>query len=715
MWQGARYKYWAWLIVAVFMLLVSRAYAWDSSSAYNTIAMSYTANTTITQIINLNATQKSQNSINFVVDVKNGGGRPTHDLSGNPLGYSTQTDSATITIYRYNSAGTLLGTSVSSTYILKNYGSNAGGWSAAPGDNQHPFTQASVTYTGSLADTAYIKIEMKGTDGAWWAGNYGAQWRTPTVTVGSSTTNIVYNSEFGVASNGVQAQGWTPSYGSWSACGVTSGNNTCVTQQAGVTANMWGGGEDLNGGTTNGAAGGYSGTLTSSNATQAAAGTLTPGGSTNVAPAPNIRPTWPVINRAANQIQFGANRNPVWQSWWCDNYWGCGNTFNTTYLNWNQGVGDGFHNYNFTYMRWPGTDNGVSKTIWFRVGFDDNSDLRINGQWVAGGGYCGNGCYRYGSYTAKPGEIVKLEFWSDNNGGNTYIMSVAWDPDGDGVYTLLGSTDVGLQSPTEGGGSYWYSSDITADQTTIMNSARSRVSGVQLGNRIYFEEKAGSANNTVTIEQTGNYNLIQGLSGGDAILDGTGNTINIKQGDVVGRNLIELGVYGNSNSVTIWQSRNITTGTADGTESGGHYAGLGINGNSNTVTIKQGNEGGANSGHVGLMYIKGDSNNMTLRQAGNGDKKAFISVDGNNNSSSIYQYGVGSSHYVDLIMTGNGHTANVTQSGTATHKATINLTNAGGSSILNLTQQGSVGQQYSIMQQCANLNGCSVTLTQGGP
>ena len=427
------------------------------------------------------------------------------------------------------------------------------------------------------------------------------------------------------------------------------------------------------------------------------------------------RPTWPVINRAANQIQFGANRNPVWQSWWCDNYWGCGNTFNTTYLNWNQGVGDGFHNYNFTYMRWPGTDNGVSKTIWFRVGFDDNSDLRINGQWVAGGGYCGNGCYRYGSYTAKPGEIVKLEFWSDNNGGNTYIMSVAWDPDGDGVYTLLGSTDVGLQSPTEGGGSYWYSSDITADQTTIMNSARSRVSGVQLGNRIYFEEKAGSANNTVTIEQTGNYNLIQGLSGGDAILDGTGNTINIKQGDVVGRNLIELGVYGNSNSVTIWQSRNITTGTADGTESGGHYAGLGINGNSNTVTIKQGNEGGANSGHVGLMYIKGDSNNMTLRQAGNGDKKAFISVDGNNNSSSIYQYGVGSSHYVDLIMTGNGHTANVTQSGTATHKATINLTNAGGSSILNLTQQGSVGQQYSIMQQCANLNGCSVTLTQGGP
>ena len=713
MWQGARYKYWAWLIVAIFMLCVSRAYAWDSSSAYNTIAMSYTANTTITQIINLNSTQQAANSINFKVDVKNGGGRPTHDLSGNPLGYSSQTDSATITIYRYNSAGTLLGSSVSQTYTLYNYGSNAGGWSAAPGDNQHPFTQASVTYNGSLAGVAYIKIEMKGTDGAWWAGNYGAQWRTPTVTVGSSTTNIVYNSEFGVASNGVQAQGWTPNYGSWSACGVTSGNNTCVTQQAGVTANMWGGGEDLNGGTTSGAAGGYSGTLTSDNATQAAAGTLTPGGSSggNAGPAPNPRPTWPVINRAANQIQFGANRNPVWRSSWCDNYWGCGNTFDTSYINWNQGTGDGFHNYNYTYMRWPGTDNGVSKTIWFRIGYDDNHHLKINGQTVAAGPCCQ---WTYGSYTAKPGEIVKLEFWSDNNGGNIYIAQVAWDPQGDGTYELLGGSDVGLQSTAEGGGSYWYSSDITTDQTNIVTAARSRVTAVS-GNQIWIEEKIGSSNNTVTIEQTGNNNTVQGLGGGDAIIDGQSNNITIKQGDGAGKNLIEFGVYGASNTVTIWQARNITTGLTDGLESGGHYAGLGINGDSNTVTIKQGNEGAANSGHVGLIYIKGDSNNMTLRQAGNSDKKAFIGIDGNSNTGNVYQYGTGN-HYVDLALTGNGHTANVTQSGTGSQRATINLQNAGGASNLTLVQQGSTGQQYSIMQQCANLSGCSVSLTQGtGP
>lgn len=263
-------------LASLIILVSGLANAWDSSSAYNTIAMSYTANTTITQIINLDTAQKGQTTINFKVDVKNGGGRPTHDLNGVPQAYSSQTDSATITIYRYNSSGVLLGTTVSQTYTLYNYGSNAGGWSAAPGDNLHPFTQASVSYTGSLADTAYIKIEMKGTDGAWWAGNYGAQWRTPTVTVGSAGTNIVYNSEFGVAPDGVQAQGWTPSYGSWAACGVTSGSNTCVTQQSGVTANMWGGGYDANGGTTSGQSGGYNGTLTSDNATQAASGSITP-------------------------------------------------------------------------------------------------------------------------------------------------------------------------------------------------------------------------------------------------------------------------------------------------------------------------------------------------------------------------------------------------------------------------------------------------------
>jgi len=441
-----------------------------------------------------------------------------------------------------------------------------------------------------------------------------------------------------------------------------------------------------------------------------ATATQTPssGGGNQVAQ--NPRPTWPMINRPANQIQLGSGRTGGWWfNWWdC-----CGSVTNYPVSNWNVNTytGSGYYNYLYSWMRWPGADNGVSKTIWFRVGYDDSHHLKINGQTVAAGPCCQ---WTYGSYTAKPGEIVKLEFWSDNYGGNIYISQIAWDPDGDGVYTLLGSPDTALQGPTEGGGSYWYSSDITTDQTNIVNSARTRINSIS-GNQIYIEEKSSSSNNTVTIEQTGFNNKLQGLGGGDAIIDGQSNNISIKQGDGAGKNLVEFGVYGNSNTVTIWQARNITTGTADGTESGGHYAGLGINGNSNTVVIKQGNEGAANSGHIGLMYLKGDSNNMTLRQEGNGSKMAFVSVDGNNNTSSIYQYGVGSNHYVDLMMTGNGHTANITQGGNATHKATVNLQNAGGASVLNLSQLGSTNQTYSILQQCANLSGCSVSISQGGP
>lgn len=440
-----------------------------------------------------------------------------------------------------------------------------------------------------------------------------------------------------------------------------------------------------------------------------ATATITPSSGSGNQVVQNTRPTWPVINRPANQIGFGTGRTG---GWWF-NWWDCCGSASGTVgnINWNTYTGWDYRNYLYSWIRWPGADNGVSKTIWFRVGYDDASELRINGQFVAGGPY---GAWRYGTYTAKPGEVLKLEFWSDNYGENEYVMSVAWDPDGDGVYTLLGSPDTALQSPTGGGSSYWYSSDITTDQTNIINSARTRINAIS-GNQIYIEEKTSSSNNTVTIEQTGFNNKIQGLGGGDAIIDGQSSNISIMQGDGVGKNLIELGVYGNSNTVTIWQARNITTGTADGTESGGHYAGLGINGNSNTVTIKQGNEGAVNSGHFGLMYLKGDTNNITLRQAGNGSKTAFISVDGNNNTSSIYQYGVGSNHYVDLMMTGNGHTANITQGGNSTHKATINLQNAGGASTLNLSQLGSTGQTYSILQQCANLSGCSVNISQGGP
>ena len=407
----------------------------------------------------------------------------------------------------------------------------------------------------------------------------------------------------------------------------------------------------------------------------------------------------------------GSGRTPVWRVYWCDNYWGCGNSFDVYYINFNQGVGSGYYNYATTYLRWPGVDNGVAKTIWFRTGYDDNHHLKINGQTVAAGGCCS---FAYGYFTAKPGEIVKLEFWSDDSGGGAYIAQVAWDPDGDGIYQLVGGNDVGLESSTAGGGSYWYSSDITASQSTTVTSARNRLNAIS-GNQIWIDEKIGSSNNTVTLEQTGSNNWIRGLGGGDAVINGQSNNITVKQGDGAGKNLVELAVQGTTNNVNLWQARNADTGLPDGSESGAHYAGLSVVGNSNSVTVRQANSGASSSGHFALVQVTGNNNAIAVRQDGNNDKKSFLDILGSNNSATVYQLGTGN-HYVDLALTGNGHTANITQTGAGSHRATVNLQNAGGVSNLTLLQQGSTGQQYSIMQQCANLSGCSVSITQGtGP
>ena len=351
-------------IVSFLLLTATIANAWDSSSAYNTVAMSYTANSTITQTIVLNATQQSQSSINFVVDVKNGGGRPTQDLNGTPQAYASQTDTASVTMYFYDATGALINSVTSQSYILQNYGSNAG-WSAAPGDNQWAFTQASVSYSGSLANVAYVKVEMKGTDGAWWAGNYGPQWRTPTVTVGSDPTNIAYNSEFGVAPNGVQAQGWTANGGQgWSNCGITSGSLLCVTQESGVTANMWGGGYDAAGGTTSGQSGGYSGTLTSSNATQAATGTITPGSGTGGSTPPPFDGTLTQTNNPSNQTITSGSTSTA----------GPTTPQQTTVNNWSNNP-QSFHNVLYIDQAY-GSNNAVGIT---QQGTKNRIDFSMNG------------------------------------------------------------------------------------------------------------------------------------------------------------------------------------------------------------------------------------------------------------------------------------------------------------------------------------------------
>ena len=347
----------------------------------------------------------------------------------------------------------------------------------------------------------------------------------------------------------------------------------------------------------------------------------------------------------------------------------------------------------------------------------------------------GTGDYSTNSYGATGWQVATFTVPTDGdyslgfaafNLGDTTLSPILLIDEMQGTTMLNGTAfnpvppNEGTGAPVAGGGgavepTWPATSDITVGQTTQKNAAKARVASITLGNHLYIEQKIGSSNNSVTVEQTGNYNKIAGGGGGTyAIINGTSNTFNIKQGDTLGKNLFEFSVTGNTNNITLWQARNPTTGLQDGQESGGHYMGLNVNGSTNTLSLKQSNDGGTTSGHFAYVDVTGSNNQGTLKQMGNGEKTFFGIVNGNTNVFNVTQQGSGS--YFDLSLTGNGHNVTASQKDAGSHKATVNLTNAGGSSTVNLIQQGTTAQNINITQQCATLSGCSVSVTQGtGP
>jgi hypothetical protein len=344
----------------------------------------------------------------------------------------------------------------------------------------------------------------------------------------------------------------------------------------------------------------------------------------------------------------------------------------------------------------------------------------------------GTGDYSTNSYGSTGWQVATFTVPTDGdyvlgfavfNLGDTALSPILLIDEMQGTTMLNGSAfnpvppNPGTGAPTAGGGgavepTWPATSDITANQLIQKNAAKARVANIQLGNYVYIDQKIGSSGNNVTIEQTGNYNKIAGLGGATyAIVDGDSNTFNIKQGDTIGKNLIEFTVTGNANNISIWQARNPTTSLQDGQESGGHYIGLNVNGSTNTLSLKQSNDGGTTSGHFAYVDVTGNNNNGTLKQSGNGEKTFFGIINGSTNVFDVTQQGNGS--YFDLNLTGNGHSVTANQKDAGSHKATINLTNAGGASNVTLIQQGSTAQNINITQQCATLSGCSVSVTQG--
>ena len=259
-------------------------------------------------------------------------------------------------------------------------------------------------------------------------------------------------------------------------------------------------------------------------------------------------------------------------------------------------------------------------------------------------------------------------------------------------YVTIGGGTAGTMTFTE-------TSNITTTQQNKVNTWTNKT--ITGSNSIYIDQVSGSGN-TVTMEQDGNKNKI------DATLDGSTNTITVKQGTPgIGQNEIKLGVVGGNNTIDISQARN-NLGAVTGTN--GHYHDATVNGSNNTLTTQQSNAGGV-GGHYMETTINGNQNNVTARQTDNSNKIMFTSMTGNNNTVDAVQKGTGQ-HYLENKITGNGNSVSALQEGTTANRATIDLTNAGGPASVILQQNG--GQSVSVTTSCATAGGCApITIRQG--
>ena len=175
--------------------------------------------------------------------------------------------------------------------------------------------------------------------------------------------------------------------------------------------------------------------------------------------------------------------------------------------------------------------------------------------------------------------------------------------------------------------------------------------------------------------------------------------------DTTGHNA-QVDITGDGNDVYILQA-----GT------GGHYASVSIQGNSNDVDVNQTSTIGAR--HYLEAAIIGSSNIIDATQSDTA-KTQFVSVNGNNNNITTSQTGTGN-HFLDLSITGNDHTAGITQQGSGNHEARVTLD---GSQPWNfsLTQDGSTSQRYTLPHDmsdgsvvsgtCSTIGGCNLTINQ---
>ena len=240
-----------------------------------------------------------------------------------------------------------------------------------------------------------------------------------------------------------------------------------------------------------------------------------------------------------------------------------------------------------------------------------------------------------------------------------------------------------------------YSSAPTSDQTNLRTNTRAITHN---GNAIYITQIGDNLD--LDIVQEGQDNFIAGTSTtassfSNAEIAGNYNTVDIEQRS--DDNGLLFDVDGNHNNLTVSQGDSVSDG-------GGNRAIVGINGDYNDVSLTQKN-GGLQNGQFADISVTGD-NNFVSSQQHNSDQMLFVDITGSDSTLYTNQKD-GGSHFLDITL-GSDQTLSVTQEGSGNHAATIALD--GYESSLQLNQNSSTSQTYSIDQTCGNANGCGTTV-----
>lgn len=360
-------------------------------------------------------------------------------------------------------------------------------------------------------------------------------------------------------------------------------------------------------------------------------------------------------------------------------------------------------------VRWTGYINiATTATYTFGASADDGVIVNIDNTSVINSWIDSGNGFRTGTPITLTAGVYPITVWYYENGGGQAIVFQWYQ---NNTWQVVPTTSFYVSQPVSqypsymtvgpnpGTMSYGTSAAITNQQQTRMDAFATRT---VINNTIYIDQVGD--NNTLSVTQSGRANEVRGIGQQSAQIQGSSNSITIRQGDLdtSGKNAIEMRVVGGNNVLNLNQS--VTATGASTNSSNNHYQSVDVAGYSNSVTTQQNNNGGI-GGHYMETTISGNANTLNATQTNNANKTLFNTITGNNNSVSVVQKD-GGQHYLENTLTGNGNSLTAVQEGATANRASITINNQGGPGAVDLIQSG--GAVYNITTTCVTAGGCGV-------